>query len=114
MIFAAAALALQLSRPSVVAAANCENPNEDVKVVTPAEPKLSKSEIKTSGKRAAVVSVSIASNGSVQQVKIAQSSGDATVDKAAMDAAKASTYAQATRNCAPVPGKYLFRVQVSP
>lgn len=115
MIFAAATLALQLSSSSAVAAASCENPDKGASVLKPVEPELSDSQIKQAhAPRAALISVSIATDGSVQSVAIAQSSGNATVDKAAMGAAKASSYAPATHNCAAVPGKYLFKVQIGP
>jgi TonB family protein len=113
LIFAAATLALQLTSSSLVAAVSCDEPNQGATVVTATEPKFSKAQLKQShANRTALVLVRVAPSGSVQTVSIQQSSGDATVDKAAMEAARTSTYSPATHDCAPVAGKYLFAVNV--
>lgn len=105
----AATLAAQLL------AAACEYPDKDSKVLVAQPPNLSESFLKKEKpKGETLVNVGLDSQGKVVTTKIAKSSGNATVDQAALEAARASTYAPATRNCAGVPGNYLFRVQVSP
>lgn len=111
----AAALALQLSSPMLVASATCGTPNEDVRVLVPAQPKLSDAQMKAvHGTETATVNVQVDAGGKVQSASIAHSSGSPVVDQAAVNAAKASSYAPATRNCKSVAGAYLFKVQVRP
>jgi len=52
----------------------------------------------------ATVEVDIDTDGTVMDVKLLQSSGDPAVDQAALDAARASTFAPATVNGLPVHG----------
>ncbi len=128
VLFAVATLALQLISPALaasndgappvsaaVAAATCEHPNTDAKVLVAAQPNISDAELKVQHARgAALVDVTIAGDGSVQKTRLVKSSGYSLIDHAAIDAARASTYSAATRNCAAVPGNYIFRVDVEP
>ena len=105
----AATLAAQLL------AAACEYPDKDAKVLVAQPPNLSDSWLKKAHpKGEALVDVELDPQGKVVKTKIAKSSGNATVDKAAIEAARTSTYAPATRNCQGVPGRYLYQVQVAP
>ncbi len=128
VIFAAATLVLQLFSPAlaasnggantapvVLAAASCEYPNKDAKILIAQPPKLDEAWLKKERpKGEALVYVGLDPEGKVVKTKIAKSSGNATVDQAAIEAAQTSTYAPATRNCQGIPGEYLFQVQVAP
>lgn len=50
------------------------------------------------------VEVEVGTDGQVESVRLVQSSGDATVDQASLDAARASSFAAATLNGMPVHG----------
>lgn len=61
-----------------------------------------------SSSRRARVEVEVGPDGQVQNVKLVESSGDASVDAAALDAARKSSYAPATLNGLPVHGKCII------
>ncbi len=54
------------------------------------------------------VDVAVSSKGTVTSAKIAKSSGNAALDRAAMKMAEESAYEPAMRDCKPVAGMYLF------
>lgn len=60
------------------------------------------------------VMVMVNANGSVSSASVAQSSGYADVDAAALKAALASTYRPRTVNCKPAEGLYLFSASFAP
>lgn len=64
----------------------------------------------SSGDVTARVRVTLEANGSVANVSIYQSAGNMLLDRAAMLAARQSTYRAEIRNCMPVGGDYLFTV----
>lgn len=109
----AAAVALQLSSPMLVAS-TCQYPNKDAKILTAAQPPFSDAQLKNlHTTKPALILVSLDGSGKVVKTAIAQSSGSTVVDRAAIAGAKASTYAAATRDCTGVPGHYLFRVEIN-
>jgi TonB family protein len=63
--------------------------------------------------RAVRVQVEVDTNGRVISVEIAQSSGDPSVDQAALDAARNSTFAPATLNGLPVHGTCIMEFPAS-
>lgn len=99
------------SGPGDVVAAACTNPNVDARVTSPAEPALPHgSKLKGS----AVVAVTIAPDGTVAHTSVSQSSGNAAIDRATLEAAAHSTYAPKLVNCKAVEGTYLFRASFAP
>lgn len=60
------------------------------------------------------VKVHLKSDGSVGGAKISESSGNESLDKAAMQAALQSTYIPAKKNCKPAPADADFRVTFDP
>jgi TonB family protein len=58
----------------------------------------------------AYVQVDLDSAGVVQNASIAKSSGEYVLDRAAINAAKQSSFRPEVRDCAPVAGTYLFVV----
>jgi TonB family protein len=97
--------------PGAALAATCAQPNTGALVVTAAEPNLPHG-LKVRGY--VNVLVTIAPSGHVVRATIVHSSGNATIDSAVADAARHSTYAPKTVNCALVQGNYLFHAQFEP
>ena len=60
------------------------------------------------------VMVMVGADGSVATASVAQSSGYADADAAALKAAMASTYRPGTQNCKPAEGLYLFNATFAP
>ena len=56
------------------------------------------------------VAVTLDAHGHVVAASIAQGTGNALLDAAAVDAAKRSTYHSARANCEDIPGSYIYRV----
>lgn len=56
----------------------------------------------------ASIRIDIAPDGALVAARVAESSGNPWVDKAALAAARATTYRAATVDCAPVGGAYLL------
>ena len=86
--------------------------NTDVKVLTPAPPDIPKSAL--TKPRTAYALVNVGADGHPTSAKIAVSSGNAAMDHAVTEAAMASTYSPATKNCIAVAGTYMFKVQAAP
>lgn len=60
------------------------------------------------------VMVMVGATGSVSSAAVAQSSGYADADAAALNAAMASTYKPGTVDCKPAKGLYLFNASFAP
>jgi TonB family protein len=94
---------------SLVAAA-CSQPNAEARVVSAAMPNVPRS----LHVRATVeVAVTIAPNGKATGATFVHASGNATIDRAVVEAALHSTYSPKLVNCTPVQGSYLFRADFS-
>jgi TonB family protein len=65
-------------------------------------------------KKTVYVAVTIDAMGSLVQSKIWRTSGNAAMDAAALEAARESTFAPATRKCAPVTSKAAMRFVFNP
>lgn len=105
------ALALSLLAQTTPAGSgtNCDR---DPSVVKQADPVLPKGYLShVSGNVSAVVAVTLDQSGAVKGATIYKSSGDATMDSAAVAAAKQSTYAPGEANCKPAGG--MFGVEIS-
>ncbi len=61
----------------------------------------------------AKIEVTLTAAGEIAAVAIYRSSGDMMLDRAALRAARMSTYQPAIQNCSPVGGSYLFTVDFS-
>lgn len=92
-----------------IAAATCNRDPAVTKLADPDVPKAYYQQL--SGTRVATVAVTLDSSGAVTDARIYQSTGDATLDAAAVDAAKRSAYSPGASNCAPSGGT--FAVQFS-
>lgn len=123
MLFAVLTLALQAvspafapvmvssSNPAVIAAAACKNPNAPVNVTNAVAPNIPHG-LQASG--TVNVLVSIGADGHVQNATVKKSSGNVQIDRAVLDAAKASSYSAQTVNCRPEAGTYVFQAEFRP
>ena len=75
-------------------------------------PNISKEDYKPNMSASALVT--IGSNGRVESVKLAKSSGNAAIDHATVEAATHSTYVAATKACKAIAGEYMFHVETGP
>ncbi len=107
--------AQSVSTPAVtgssVAAAPCAKPNVDALVLTPAEPQTPHG-LKAGA--SAIVSVTIAPNGSVTHANVWKTSGNAQIDRSVLEAARHSKYSPKLVDCKAVTGNYLFRADFAP
>jgi TonB family protein len=91
----------------------CKNPKAPVQAVNPVAPDLPRSQW-PSRKVSAVVRVDVGADGKAHGARIAQSSGDANVDRAVVTAAEKSTYSPKIVGCVAQAGTYLFKAQFGP
>lgn len=90
------------------AAASCATPDRSIKVVKPVMPTIPASLQGSAPSYQAVVDVKVDAQGNVLSASIAQSTGNADVDKAIVSAAQKTTYLPAMQNCKPVAGEAWF------
>jgi TonB family protein len=98
-------LSMHAARAVIAANTSCNAPAMVTAPVPPRPPAGTKSGW-------ADIKVTVSPNGSVTKAVVAHSSGDPAINKAAIDAATASTFSPKMVNCKPVAGTYLFRVTV--
>lgn len=91
----------------------CSAPNVEAKTITAISPDRTASEFDAGTNATAMIKVDLDATGSVIGVSIYASTGSMELDRAAMDAARESTYAPEMRDCQAVPGSYLFKVEFS-
>ena len=94
-------------------APSCADPNRDAvasNVVSPEYP----SSPSGMGGVTVLSAVTIDANGSVSHASVAQGSGNAAIDQAALRAARESSYKPRLENCVPSAGTYIFRAEFSP
>ena len=99
--------ALQTPRYSLPTPPPCGVPFHDVVIlqrITPDVPANVAIDHPTQG----TAQVSVGPDGSVLGVKVVQSTGDALLDAAIVEAAKRSTYKPKEDNCSPIAGSYAF------
>ena len=104
MIVVSIAFAIQAAAPVIMTtAAPMNRCNHPVAVTQPAAPKGP-----LPPGRTAFADVQVAASGTVNSVKIATSSGNATFDRVTMDLARRSTYSPEVKNCKPIAAVYKF------
>lgn len=91
------------------AASSCNRDPAIVKLADANVPKAYYAQL--SGTHVAIVAVTLDANGNVADAHIYQSTGDATLDNAAIDAAKRSTFSAGEVNCAPSGGTFGVQFQ---
>jgi protein TonB len=88
---------------------HCALPHKDATTTRPVEPDYPDLARQQGAVGTVQVKVSLSPTGSVVSTSVYKSSGNALLDKAALSAARASSYAPEVEDCAPVAGTYLFR-----
>ncbi len=91
----------------------CSEPNVEAKTISAVSPDRTASGFDASTNVTAMIKVDLDASGRVTGVSVYASTGSLELDRAAMDAARESTYAPETRDCQAVPGSYLFKVEFS-
>ena len=89
----------------------CSEPNAEAKTVVAISPDRTASGFATDTNATAMIKVDLDASGRVTGVSVYASTGSLELDRAAMDAARESTYAPETRDFQAVPGSYLFKVE---
>src|SRR5579862_8110427 len=92
---------------------SCRVPNREATTTRAVEPDVPEIARQEGAVGVAQIQVSLGPDGAVRSVSIYQSTGNSSLDQAALGAARASSYAPALEECAPVAGTYLFRVEFS-
>jgi protein TonB len=88
----------------------CANPNAPAAIKgSPVEPEYPDIAREQGAVGTALIKVTLSAEGSVTDVSVNKSAGNAALDKAAMDAAKSTSYVAETTNCVPTAGSYLFQ-----
>jgi periplasmic protein TonB len=96
---------------AVTHGASCTAPDQPAKIVrsvTPEMPTIAKAANLTG---TTVVRVDLSSTGSVTATSVARSSGSVTLDRAALNVAKAQAYSPETQDCRAVAGSYGVEVE---
>ncbi len=91
----------------------CSYPNVEAKTISAVSPDRTASGFATDTIATAMIKVDLDAAGRVTGVSVYASTGSLELDQAAMQAARESTYAPEMRDCQPVPGSYLFKVEFS-
>lgn len=94
--------------------AQCEWPDVDADVLDSAQPEYPYAARGVIGVVQAAVTVNLDAGGHVVSVMVAHSTGNLALDRAALTAARQSTYLPAVNNCTRVPGSYDFTVTFDP
>jgi bla regulator protein blaR1 len=93
----------------VASSANC---TADPMVLKPVPPQIPDADAKAHPHASVTLAVIVSAGGRASSIMIVKSSGDQTIDIAAVHAARDSTYAPEIRNCKAVSGgKFLFQVE---
>ncbi len=90
----------------------CSEPNVEAKTIAAVSPDQTASGF-AAGNAMAMIKVDLDASGRVTGVSVYASTGSLELDRAAMEAARQSTYAPEMRDCQAVPGSYLFKVEFS-
>jgi len=95
-----------------VSGPSCSNPAEAARVTEPflTYPLISQLEGREG---VAKVDIELSAAGQLTEASLVQSSGDANLDRAALESARASGYAAERYDCAAVGGRYLLNVVFS-
>lgn len=83
-----------------------------VNLVTPEYPEQARES--NLGPVVVIVKITLSASASVLDASVLQSSSNSQIDRAAVRAARESSYSAKTENCAPVSGSYTFRANFDP
>ena len=99
--------------PSMPPAPACSDPNSEATTIVAVSPDAPAGDSLPPSNVTAMIKVDLDANGNVTGVSVYASAGSPELDQAAMQAARESTYAPERRDCRPVAGSYLFKVEFS-
>jgi protein TonB len=91
----------------------CSQPHKDATTTRPVEPDYPDMARQQGAVGTTQVKVSLSATGSVIDATVYKGSGNQFLDRAAIAAAKASSYSPEVEDCQRVPGVYLFRADFS-
>jgi TonB family protein len=89
---------------------NCQWPNVEADVLQQAQPDFPDAARGIRGTLQAVITVNLSAEGQMTSAAMFRSTGNMTLDQAALAAARQSTYLPAVKDCKRVPGTYYFKV----
>ncbi|MDQ6929815.1 MAG: TonB family protein [Candidatus Eremiobacteraeota bacterium] len=93
----------------------CATPMKDATMVNGVSPEYPESAREANlGPVTVVVKIVLSASAGVLDASVIQSSNNSAVDRAAISAAKQSSYSPKVENCAPVQGSYSFRANFDP
>lgn len=106
----------EVVRPDYAGAKNgkCTTPFQNATVLSEAQPAYPASARGLRGQRQVAIAVTIDPDGDLESATVESSTGNMALDRAALDAARATIYAPELVNCLPVTGIYLFKVTFDP
>jgi protein TonB len=87
----------------------CSQPHKDASTTRPVEPDYPDIARQQGAVGTVQVKVSLSATGSVVGTSVYKSSGNGALDRSALAAARASSYAPEVEDCAPIAGQYIFR-----
>jgi TonB family protein len=93
---------------------SCAQPNKDVSVVTAATPPPTEYQSEVTSPTLVAVAVTVDADGSVIGASIYKSSGNEKLDKAALIAARSSSFSPRVVDCSPMRSNYLIRIHFAP
>lgn len=91
----------------------CSDPNIEAKTINAISPDQTASGSAAGTSATAMIKVDLDASGHVIGVSVYASTGSLELDRAAMQAARESSYAPEMRDCQAVAGSYLFKVEFS-
>ncbi len=94
-------------------ASSCPVPNRNARVLNQARPENGVTFIPSGDLVEVRVLVTISPGGALESARIEHSSGNGAIDREALRVARTSTYSPAMRECKPVTGSYLLRLDLT-
>jgi TonB family protein len=99
--------------PFETAGPACSDPSAEAKTLVAIAPDAASADVTAGANVTAMIKVDLDESGRVLGVSVYASTGSFELDRAALSAARESTYAPEMRDCRPVAGSYLFKVEFS-
>jgi TonB family protein len=107
---AAAAVPSRAASPAVAERAACLVPDREAQAVIAVQPDLPDTLRSNQWTGTTAVDVQLSANGSVERVSVAESSGNAWLDRIALETAAHTSFRPAVKNCDTTGGRYLYLV----
>jgi protein TonB len=108
---ALAATTLQPASAAASRATACASADVDARLARPANPVRPTLAVAQGATGTALVEIKLSPSGTVLAARVAKSTGNAALDRAALEAARQSTFAPAIHQCEPTGGSYRLSVE---